>query len=79
MLNQVKDVIYNIFKEGNFHPILELRDYFANFNSRSLYNASQTDVGFYGVDSYQQLIYEVLDKSKEVNPDVIIVNGDFVT
>ena len=35
-------------------------------------------MGVYGVDSYDELIYEVVNKSKEVNPDIIIVNGDLV-
>lgn len=36
------------------------------------------DMGFYGCDSYEPLLIEVINQTKENNPDVIVVNGDLI-
>lgn len=60
LLDQVKGLIYDIFKADKSYPALELCHYFNTRKSSSLYNICNTTAGMYGVDAADNLIQKVI-------------------
>jgi hypothetical protein len=48
-------------------------------DSSSWYNKCNPTFGFYGLDSPSELMTNVINQVASVNPDVIIVNGNYAS